>query len=137
MAGSRSALRLRQVQKLVWDNKRRKGFNTTDVPYEFCLLQGEVAELFEAWRKKEPVGHELADVAIYLLGLAEMLGVDLELAISEKMAVNEQRRYLRIGGVLSKDLSTDQTVGAVNPSLNGYRGMANALRVVGQDDVLF
>jgi len=35
-----------------------------------CLLHGEVAEAFDAWRKgREDVGEELADVAIYLLGL--------------------------------------------------------------------
>jgi NTP pyrophosphatase (non-canonical NTP hydrolase) len=48
----------------------REGFNTTDVPLEFCLLHGEIAEAFEAWRTgREDVGEELADVAIYLLGL--------------------------------------------------------------------
>ncbi len=60
-------------------NKVAKGFNTTDVPLEFCLLQGEMAEAFDAWRKgRDHLGEELADVAIYLLSLAEMTGVDLQ-----------------------------------------------------------
>ena len=45
---------IRSAQKLVWENKVAKGFNTTDVPLEFCLLQGEVAEAFDAWRKGRP-----------------------------------------------------------------------------------
>lgn len=78
------------------DNKRRKGFNTSDVPLEICLLQGEVAEFFQAWRRKQDdVGEELADVAIYLLGLAEMIGVDLQDEIASKMRKNAQRTYHR------------------------------------------
>ena len=29
---------IRSGQKLAWENKVAKGFNTTDVPLEFCLL---------------------------------------------------------------------------------------------------
>ena len=42
---------IRSAQKRAWQNKVAKGFNTTDVPLEFCLLQGEMAEAFDAWRK--------------------------------------------------------------------------------------
>ena len=42
---------IRLGQKLAWENKTSKGFNTTDIPLEFCLLQGEIAEAFDAWRK--------------------------------------------------------------------------------------
>jgi hypothetical protein len=64
---------IRSAQKQAWQNKVVKGFNTIDIPLEFCLLQGEIAEAFDAWRKgSENLGEELADVAIYLLGLAEM-----------------------------------------------------------------
>ena len=54
-----------QDRNRAWLNKIAKGFNTTDVPLEFCLLQGEIAEAFDAWRKgREDVGEELADMAI-------------------------------------------------------------------------
>lgn len=77
-------------------NKRRKGFNTSDVPLEICLLQGEIAEFFQAWRRKQDdIGEELADVAIYVLGLAEMVGVDLQAEIINKMRKNAQRTYQR------------------------------------------
>src|ERR1700737_3236203 len=77
---------IRSAQKRAWQNKVAKEFSTTDIPLEFCLLQGEIAEAFDAWRKgREALGEELADVAIYLLGLAEMTGVDLQDEIEAKM----------------------------------------------------
>lgn len=91
---------LKQVQKDVWQNKINKGFNTTDVNKEFCLLYGEVAEAYEAYKKKkDDLGEELADVAIYLLSLSEMLGFDLEDEIINKVAKNEKRVYKNIDGV--------------------------------------
>jgi NTP pyrophosphatase (non-canonical NTP hydrolase) len=55
------------VQKLVWQDKKAKGFNTTDVLLEFGLLTAEIGEAFTAWRKRLPdFGEELADVLIYL-----------------------------------------------------------------------
>lgn len=76
----------------------------TDVPLEFCLLQGEVAEAFDAWRKgRTDAGEELADVAIYLFGLAEMTGIDLDGAIEAKLARNAERVYRALpNGVLAK-----------------------------------
>jgi hypothetical protein len=98
---------IRSGQKLAWENKVAKGFNTTNVPLEFCLLQGEIAESFDAWRKgREDLGEELADVAIYLLGLAEMTGVDLQDQIEAKMAKNAARVYRPLpNGVLVKNAS--------------------------------
>ena len=96
---------IRSAQKQAWQNKVAKGFNTTDIPLEFCLLQGEIAEAFDAWRKgREDLGEELADVAIYLLGLAEMTGVDLQAGIEAKMAKSAARVYQRLpNGVLAKN----------------------------------
>lgn len=96
----------RSAQKLAWENKLAKGFNTSNVPLEFCLLSGEVAEAFDAWRKGRPeVAEELADTAIFLLGLAEMIGADLQEAVEAKLAVNEARAYRRQpNGVLVKDV---------------------------------
>ena len=86
---------LGEMQTEVYRNKIAKGFNVTDIPLEFCYLQGELAEAFEAWNKKrDTVGEELADVAIYLLGLSEILGVDLQAEIERKMKINERRRYI-------------------------------------------
>lgn len=90
---------LKQIQKKIFHNKVEKGFNTTNIHKEFCLISGEVAEAYEAWYKKLPeVGEELADVAIYLLGLAEILNVDLENEILKKMEKNEKREYKVVDG---------------------------------------
>ena len=95
---------IRLAQKHAWQNKLAKGFNTTDVPLEFCLLNSEVAEAFDAWRRDRPdVAEELADIAIFLFGLAEMVGADLQEAVEAKLAVNEARVYRRLpNGVLVK-----------------------------------
>ena len=93
------------AQQAAWSNKLAKGFNTTDVPLEFCYFQGEVAEAFHAWRYDSPeLGEELADVAIYLLSLAEMTGVDLGAEVERKLAKNAERVYVRDerSGVLRK-----------------------------------
>jgi NTP pyrophosphatase (non-canonical NTP hydrolase) len=91
---------MKNIQKQIWQNKINKGFNTTDVNKEFCLLYGEVAEAYEAYRKKkEDLNEELADIAIYLMGLSEMLGYDLETEIKNKVNKNEKRVYKNIDGV--------------------------------------
>jgi NTP pyrophosphatase (non-canonical NTP hydrolase) len=100
---------IRSAQKAAWENKIAKGFNTTDVPLQFCVLNGEMAEAFDAWhKKKENLGEELADIAIYLMGLAEMTGVDLQQAVETKLAVNQARMYQRLpNGVLVKASDSD------------------------------
>jgi NTP pyrophosphatase (non-canonical NTP hydrolase) len=87
---------IREVQYRAWANKLAKGLGTEDVPYEFALAFGELGEAFDAYRKNpESLGSELADVLIYLTGIASMCGVDLEQAVEDKLAVNESRTYRR------------------------------------------
>lgn len=99
---------LTEMQKRVYENKLKHNFNVTDVPLEFCLLEGELSEAFEAWIKKhDNLAEELADVAIYLLGLSEIVGVNLESEIEKKMKINEAREYVKVNGVLVKKGSKD------------------------------
>ena len=94
---------LREAQKAAYQNKVEKGFNITDINKEFCLLYGEVAEAYDSWRKqKDDVGEELADVAIYLMGLSEMLGIDLTTEIENKMKINQSREYKNVDGVMKR-----------------------------------
>ena len=96
-------MKLKELQKKIYQNKVNKGFNTTDITKEFCLLYGEVGEAYEAYRKKKPdLNEELADIAIYLLGISEILGFDLEKEIENKVAINEKRVYKKINGVTLK-----------------------------------
>lgn len=93
-------MELSKVQKRVIENKINHGFNITDICKEFCLLYGEVGEAYEAYRKKKDnLGEELADVAIYLMGIAELLNIDLESEISKKLEINEKRKYKKINDV--------------------------------------
>lgn len=95
-----------EMQKKIYENKVNKGFNVTDVTKEFCLLYGEVGEAYEAYTKKKgDFGEELADIAIYLMGLSEILDIDLETEIEKKMAINKDRVYQLVDGVLTKTSS--------------------------------
>lgn len=86
-----------QLQKRVYQNKVEKGFNVTDIYQEFCLTHGELSEACEAYqKKKDDLGEELADVAIYLIGLAEILGINLEQEIMSKIE-KMKAESMRIG----------------------------------------
>ena len=94
--GAGGVLEIGSAQKLAWENKNLKGFNTTDVALEFGLLSAEVGEAFTAWRKGLPdLGEELADVFLYLTALAEMNGVDLASEVARKIEKNTRRTYER------------------------------------------
>lgn len=85
---------LKQLQKEVMQNKIEKGFNTTDVFREFCRAYEELSEAFSKYDKGQPgVAEEIADVTIYLLGLCEILGFDLEKEVITKIAKNKKRQY--------------------------------------------
>lgn len=90
---------IREFQKKVWRNKLNKGFNTTNIDREFNYTYAELAEAYDAFRKQRGgVGEELADTAIFLMGLSEMLGVDLEKEVLAKLEKNESRSYIEING---------------------------------------
>jgi len=91
---------LKGLQKDILANKKEKGFNITDIHKEFCYMYGEISEAFEAYRKKKhDLPEELADVAIYLLSLAEMLDINLEEEVIKKVDKNKKREYKLINGV--------------------------------------
>ncbi|MCQ2467990.1 MAG: hypothetical protein MJ166_10780 [Clostridia bacterium] len=91
-------MNIKVVQKRIIDNKISKGFGITEVNKEFLLLYGEVAEAYGAYLKGDMVelGSELADVAIYLLGLAKILDIDIEDEIERKLDINEKRVYVKL-----------------------------------------
>lgn len=91
---SRESTVFQALQQRAYQNKLNHHFNVTDINLEFCLLYGEVAEAYEAWNENHAdLDEELADIGIYLLGLAEILHIDLGQAIVNKMTKNEQRVY--------------------------------------------
>jgi NTP pyrophosphatase (non-canonical NTP hydrolase) len=108
------------AQAAVMANKLWQGFNTTDVETEFGLLLEEAGEAHNAWRRHRaprpsrirrllarlrlrplppplarpaPVRSEIADVLLFTLAIADMLGIDAGQAVAEKIRVNAQRTY--------------------------------------------
>ena len=60
----------------------------------------------DAWRKgREDVGEELADVAIYMLSLAEMTGIDLQDEIEAKQTLpfGDRLRALPTGALWNSE----------------------------------
>ena len=93
----------KEVQQQIYQNKVDKQWNISSIETELCLMQGEVTEFYEAYRKHLPsLGEELADVAIYLLGIAEILHIDLDKEIGRKMNINQNRQYMQIDGVSTR-----------------------------------
>ena len=96
---------LKKLQKEVMRNKEEKGFNTTNVALEFCHAYEELSEAFHKYNKRQPgVAEELADVAIFLLGMSGILGFDLEKELVRKIAINKKRKYRKEKSPDGKDV---------------------------------
>jgi NTP pyrophosphatase (non-canonical NTP hydrolase) len=96
---------LKKLQEEVMRNKIEKGFNTTDVALEFCRAHEELSEAFSKFNKNEDgVAEEFADVAIFLLGMCEMLGYDLEKEVLRKIEINKNRKYIKSKSPDGKDI---------------------------------
>jgi NTP pyrophosphatase (non-canonical NTP hydrolase) len=99
------AVDLKALQTEVLRNKIEKGFNTTDISLEFCRAYEELAEAFSKLNKNETgVAEEFADVMIFILGMAEMLGYDLESELVRKIDINKNRKYKRMKSPDGKDV---------------------------------
>jgi NTP pyrophosphatase (non-canonical NTP hydrolase) len=99
---------LAKLQKEVYQNKLDKGFNTTNIAQEFCRAHEELSEAFKKHhRNQEGVAEELADVAIFLLGMAEMLDFDLEKEILKKIEINKKREYKEVDGAMVRVKTED------------------------------
>ena len=96
---------LKQLQKEVMQNKIEKGFNTTNVALEFCRAHEELSEAFSKHNKNQSgVAEEFADVAIFLLGMSEILGFDLEKELVRKIEINKNRKYKKEQSPDGKDV---------------------------------
>jgi len=84
---------LKELQKEVMRNKLEKGFNT-DTTHEFCRAYEELSEAFSKYSKNQPgVAEEFADVMIFILGMSDKLGFDLEKELLDKIEKNKKRQY--------------------------------------------
>ncbi len=85
---------LKELQREVVRNKEARGFNTTNVALEFCRAHEELSEAFKKHNQNEPgVAEEFADVMIFILGMCEKMGFDLEKELVRKIEINKNRKY--------------------------------------------
>ena len=91
---------LAELQRRITEERAARGFTTDPVRLLTLLVEelGEVArELKKTWSPNYPapdpaaVRDELADVMMYLVRLANVLGVDLDEAVQHKLRLNGQK----------------------------------------------
>jgi 8-oxo-dGTP diphosphatase len=81
-----------------WDDQlsTKRPQTLRNLAISLSLEANEVLELFQ-WsdepKDQDDLGEELADVALYLLQLAQVGGIDLEQAILNKVRLNHQRNW--------------------------------------------
>ena len=96
---------LKELQKEVMRNKLEKGFNTTDTALEFCRAHEELSEAFSKHNKNHSgVAEEFADVMIFILGMCESMGFDLEKELVRKIDINKNRKYKKEKSPDGKDI---------------------------------
>lgn len=96
---------LKELQKEVMRNKLEKGFNMTNTAEEFCRAYEELSEAFSKYNKGQGgVAEEFADVMIFILGMCENLGFDLEKEVVRKIEINKHRKYRKEKSPDGKDV---------------------------------
>lgn len=94
---------LADLQQYVREMVKERGFHD-DIANKFLMLTEEVGEFAKAARKHAGMGYaadaaeqdlagEAADVFIVLLGLCNMLNIDLEQAFRDKEEKNKKREW--------------------------------------------
>lgn len=98
-------MQLKELEALMHAFVEEKGWYDEDSPKEqsprnlaisLLLEASEVLEHFqwrEESRQREALASELADVALYLIQLASISGIDLEQAILKKLQENRRREW--------------------------------------------
>ncbi|MBL8051374.1 MAG: hypothetical protein JNM46_09140 [Anaerolineales bacterium] len=85
------------VKSKGWYEKDSKRPQTSrNLAISLSLEASEILEHFqftETIKDKDELGSELADVALYLLQLASVSGIDLEEAVLKKIEVNKTREW--------------------------------------------
>ncbi len=99
---------LGDFQEYVKKVGEERGFGDTTIPELFMYLTEEVGEMAKAARQvtkmhidsnseKKELDHELADVFLYLVDIANHLDIDMEKAVREKEEINDKRVWSKKG----------------------------------------
>jgi len=98
-------MNIQQLTQIMHDFVQSKGWyeenslkkqTLRNLAISLCLESAEVLEHFqwgEKLKDKDSLAMELADVALYLLQIAELAEIDLEGAIMSKLEKNYQREW--------------------------------------------
>jgi len=95
---------LNEIAEDIRNINRANGWNVSQpddwklpykVPAIVALIHSEASEALEAFRHDDLAnfGEELADIIIRVLDCAPGLGIDIDLAVRQKMAKNAERGY--------------------------------------------
>ena len=77
----------------------------TDTALEFCRAHEELSEAFSKYNKDQAgVAEEFADVMIFILGMCEKMGFDLEKELVAKIEKNKNRKYKKEKSPDGKDV---------------------------------
>jgi NTP pyrophosphatase (non-canonical NTP hydrolase) len=100
-----TAMDIQELTKAMHDFVESKGWYETgsrrpqtprNIAISLSLESAEILEHFQ-WSEQsanpEELSGELADVALYLLQLSSILGIDLEQAILQKLSINQGRTW--------------------------------------------
>ena len=88
-------MNLKELQKEVYENKKRRGFNVSDVGKEVVLMVEELGELARAVKNQsnEDMVDAVGDLMVYCLGLCEILGIDAQNVIEKIVENNKTREH--------------------------------------------
>ena len=94
---------LKELQEYIKEMEQERGFASQSIHEQFMKLLEECGELAKSAKHQlkhpenktiqEETAHETADVFIYLLSIANRLGVNIEKALQEKEKINETRTW--------------------------------------------
>ena len=93
-----------------YDENSKRPQTPRNLAISLALETSEILEHFQwrdEFRDKEELASELADVALYLLELASVTGIDLEEAMLKKLEINASREWDVEESNLERPKSTD------------------------------
>ena len=94
LMGTHDSVSMNHTAKVQFNWVERMGWHNKTVLEALALIGSEVGEAVNECRGDEPtekLGEELADIILRTLDLAQWQGIDIEKAITDKMAINEVR----------------------------------------------
>lgn len=95
---------LPELQRAIYANKVRRGWNVTDVGKEIVLMVEELGELARAYKnsnklpaaeidQRAEIVDAIGDLMVYCLGLSEMMGVNAAEVLTQIVETNKGRSH--------------------------------------------